>query len=59
MAVVVLLAGILLVVYGLASLAAGDVAAHARGRPQRAGHGALITVGGVAGVVGGLVWLAA
>lgn len=59
MAAVVLLAGILLLVYGVATLTAGGLASHDRGRPRASATGVAITVGGMGGVVGGLVWLTA
>lgn len=57
MAILVLLAGVLLVVYGVAALAGGRAAAHSRTPGPARGSGAAILAVGVVCVAGGLVWL--
>lgn len=53
-----LLAGVMMIVYGTASLAAGGTAAHGRLREHSTAYGVAVVVGGVVVIGAALVWLA-
>lgn len=57
MKVLVLLAGVMLLVYGVASLAGGRPASHSRTTPHSTAYGVASVVGGAVAVVAALVWM--
>lgn len=59
MGLLVLLAGVMLLLLGVSSLTAGDMAAHGRGRRHRRSYGVALTAAGALAAVGGLVWVVA
>lgn len=58
MKVLVLLAGVMLIVYGLATLAGGRSAGHSQTRSHSTGYGVASVAAGVIGIVAAVVWLA-
>lgn len=58
MKVLVLLAGVMLFVYGLATLVGGRSAGHSRTSPHSTAYGVTTVTAGVAVVVGAMVWIA-
>lgn len=59
MKVLVLLAGVMLLVYGVATLAGGRTASYSRTAPHSTTYGVVTVAGGAAGVIAALVWIAA
>lgn len=58
MKVLVLLAGVMLVVYGLATLARGRSAGYSQTPPHSTGYGVASVAAGALGIVAAVVWLA-
>lgn len=57
MKVLVLLAGVMLLVYGVATLTGGRTASHSRTTPHSTTYGALTVAAGAVGVIAALVWI--
>lgn len=58
MKVLVLLAGVMLIVYGLATLVAGHSAGHSQTSPHSTAYGVTTVTAGAATIVAALVWIA-